>query len=239
MKSDPMKHYRRNEAEYQTIREELASVRSHFEKGDRETRRAMLYDSTVFAVMSVQNSIETLRRAFRAYATAESWDEVREATRGLNYKNNKFTYMARNEATVSSGDADVVLECLARGGDADVWTAVEHIQELFDGVSWVKAAFVPAMLGFTEVMCIDTNVAQMVPGDEVVSVGYSDAQGYRGAVTRVTEEYPELAEELDPFMVQWVLFDCNRGDGVARHEEWFEAVLPATVFGRQTALGDY
>ena len=31
-------------------------------------------------------------------------------------------------------------------------------------------------------------------------------------------------------------YATNRGDGVARHEEWFEQMLPGSQFGRQTAL---
>lgn len=195
----------------------------------------MLFDSSVFAVMSVQNSINILERAFRAYDRSDSWKDVQDAMMHVNYGNNKMNYIEHNHDVIMS-DSKEIIDSLERG---DVWLAVRRIVEKMKGVSWIKGAFVPAMLGFTEVMCIDTNVAQMVPDESVQASEYKSEEEYHEAVNRVMEEFPDLSEELSPFMLQWVIFDANRGEGVARHEEWFNAILPGSSFSRQASLNSF
>jgi hypothetical protein len=194
----------------------------------------MLFDSSVYAVVSVQNDISILRSAFRGYANSGNWTEVRESFKSVNYGNNKFDYAQSNFDSIFGDVGDKIIDYLEA---EDVWGAVEIMANELSGVSWVKAPFIIAMLGYTEVMCIDTNVEQMVPN--VKSKGYTDMQEYRDAIGRVKDEYPELANEVSTFMLQWVVFDANRGDGVAKHEEWFEHMLPGSVFGRQTGLDAY
>jgi thermostable 8-oxoguanine DNA glycosylase len=194
----------------------------------------MLFDSSVYAVVSVQNDISILRQAFRGYGNSESWADVRESFKSVNYGNNKFDYVQSNFETIFGPTGDKIIDYLQA---EDVWGAVEIMADELLGISWVKAPFVIAMMGYTEVMCIDTNVEQMVPN--VKSANYSGMSEYKEAVGRVKDEYPELADEVSTFMLQWVVFDANRGDGVAKHEEWFEHMLPGTVFGRQTGLDAY
>jgi hypothetical protein len=62
---------------------------------------------------------------------------------------------------------------------------------------------------------------------------------YYDAVRIVEKEFSDLSSEVSRFMLQWIVFDANREDGVARHEEWFEYVLPGSPFGRQSSLGEY
>lgn len=207
-----------------------------FKNADIFRQKIMLLDATTFAVMSVQNSVEMLRRGFRAYARSDNWSECREAFKYLNYGNDKFKYTEHNFEQIFSSCGNQICSELENN---NVWRAVELCVDHLKGVSWIKAAFVPAMLGFTDVLCIDTNVAQMVPDDSVQAEEYKSAQSYKNAVDRVLDEFPELSDMLSPFMVQWVVFDTNRENGVEHHQEWFNHLLPGTIFSQQAALGEY
>ena len=229
--ANALAHYRSHESTYDQIADELQRVRNTFESADRFTQKVMLFDSTVYAVMSVQNSIDMLRRAFRTYGSAETWSTVREAFKGLNYGNNKFDYCRDNFETIFSKTGDRIIDELVNGSP---WKSVAIMVDELMGVSWIKAPFVGCMLGITELICIDTNVAQQVPGTK--ANGYKSAEEYQEAVQMVRDEFPELNNMLSTFMLQWVVFDANRDDGVARHEEWFNHILPGSSFGRQTGL---
>jgi hypothetical protein len=236
MPTDPIEHYRRNEETYQNIDTALDAVRSQFVGADRETQKTMLFDSSVFAVMSVQNDVDILERAFRGYAHCDSLDDLQEVTRGLNYGGNKYDYIRDNTDTIQSDVGDRICQKLEHGL---VWAAVEICVTELMGVSWIKAAFIPAMLGFKRVLCIDTNVAQMVDDESVQAEEYDSMDDYKDAVARIRWAFPSLSDECSTFMLQWVVFDANRGDGVEKHEEWFEHMLPATPFGRQTMIGSF
>lgn len=237
MSTDPLRQYRHNEATYTQIADMLSEVNDIFLSADRFRQKLMLFDSATFAVMSVQNSVEILKRGFRSYVDADNWDDVRDTFKHVNYGNNKFDYTRRNfELIFHESVGDEIIDTLERGDTDD---AVEIIVENLNGVSWIKGAFVPAMLGFTDVMCIDTNVAQMVPEDSVVAKGYKSQSEYSDAVDRVKQEFPDLSDEVSTFMLQWIVFDANREDGVAIHDEWFEVMLPGSPFGQQATLGEY
>jgi thermostable 8-oxoguanine DNA glycosylase len=236
MATDPLAQYRENEDVYMTIADQLERVRETFMSADRFEQKVMLYDSSVFAVLSVQNSIDILRTAFRGYVNADSWNDVQEVCKGVNYGNNKYSYIKHNVDVVFGPKGDEIIRHLENDNQ---WTAVAKIVDNLKGVSWIKSAFVPAMLGFTDVMCIDTNVAQKHPSDSVKSNGYNTMSDYKNAVDAITDLYSDLHEDVSTFMLQWVVFDANREDGVARHSEWFEHMLPGTPFGRQMALDAY
>jgi len=232
--ADPMTHYKRYESEYRKISDSLSSVRRIFCNADRYTQKSMLLDSSVFAVVSVQNSISILRKVFRGYCNADSWLDVRDSFKSANYGNNKLAYVKHNVDVIFGQVGDKIIDYFEAG---DVWGATRIMVENIKGVSWIKAPFIGAMLGFKELLCIDTNVAQMVPGTK--ASGYNSMGEYKEAIELVKEEFPELANELSTFMLQWVVFDCNRGTGVAHHEEWFEQMLPGSSFGRQTGLDSF
>jgi hypothetical protein len=234
--ADPFRHYKRYQDTYDKISRELDTLRESFLSADRFTQKVMLFDSSVFAVTSVQNDISILRQAFRGYCNADSWGDLREVMRSVNYGNNKYEYINSNYDTIFSETGDDIIFRLKTG---NVSEAVQMMADELDGVSYIKAPFIPALLGFKEVMCIDTNVAQMVPDDSVKAQDYKDMAEYDDAVARVESEFPDLNKQVSTFMLQWVVFDANRGEGVARHEEWFEHMLPGTTFGRQMGLDAY
>lgn len=226
-------HYRRNEEAYQRIATALNSVRKQFESADRTTQRTMLMDASTYAVMSVQNSVEMLRRGFTAYAEADDWEDVKDGCKALNYGKNKFRYITENHQTIQ--ELDEPIDLLEAGRTHE---AVDVIVDELLGVSYVKAAFTVAMLGFTDTLCVDTNVAQAMSGD-VNASDYKSLDEYTDAVDAVLDRFDGLSDRLDPFLVQWALFDWFREDGVTYHEEYFEHMLPGTPFGRQLGLNDF
>lgn len=236
MANNPADQLENHREQYEVISDSLDRVRNTFLSSDRFTQRVLLFDSVTFAVMSVQNSTDILARQYRAYCRADDWESVREAFKGVNYGKNKYQYTRHNFDVAFEKSGESVIKTLENG---DVWGAVEILVENFKGVSWIKAGFVPAMLGFKEVMCIDTNVAQMVDDESVKAQDYKSGSEYRDAVDRVKDEYPDVSEETSAFMLQWILFDANRKKGVIKHEEWFNHALPGSPFANQMALSEY
>jgi hypothetical protein len=234
--TDPIDHYQMYRDTYDKISRELDTVRESFLSADRFTQKVMLFDSSMYAVTSVQNDISILRKAFRGYKNCDTWDQLREVMGSVNYGNNKFDYIRSNFDAIFGHVGDRVINYLEGG---QLWQAVDLMVDAFNGVSYVKAPFIPCMLGFKKLMCIDTNVEQMVPDDSVKAKDYSSLNEYKGAIDRVKEEFPELSDSVSTFMLQWIVFDANRKEGVAKHEEWFEVMLPGSSFGRQTGLGEY
>lgn len=234
--ANPIDHYKTHRDTYDTISDKLDTVRNSFLNADRQTQKGMLLDSATFAVLSVQNDISVLERAFRAYCDADSNDDIQEACMSVNYGNNKFKYIKHNEEAISGDVGDTIITQFEKGNP---WVATETMVDELMGVAWVKAPFVGAMLGFKDLMCVDTNVAQMIDDDSVDSKGYKNRVEYQEAISKLKEEYPEFADMVSTFMFQWILFDVNREQGVARHEEWFENMLPGTPFGRQTGISEY
>jgi thermostable 8-oxoguanine DNA glycosylase len=237
MSQTPLRQYRENRQAYSQIADLLSQTKQVFEQSDRHTQKVMLFDSTVFAVMSVQNSTDILKQSFRSYCRADNWSDVRDACSMCNYGNNKYNYIELNFETIfETRTGDYIIDTLIYDG---VWSAVKQLVDTIMGVSWVKAPFVCSMLGYTDVMCIDTNVEQMIDDSAVKSKDYSSEQQYRNAVQIIKETYSELAEKVSTFMLQWIIFDANRETGVIKHEEWFENILPGNHFGRQMAMSDY
>jgi thermostable 8-oxoguanine DNA glycosylase len=234
--ADPFQHYKRYQDTYDTISRELDTLRETFLSADRFTQKVMLFDSSVFAVTSVQNDISILRQAFRGYCNSDTWADVQEVLQSVNYGNNKFDYIRSNFDAIFGPTGDKIIDELENRNPID---ATDIAVEQLNGVSYIKAPFIFAMLGFKRVMCIDTNVAQMIPDDSVKAKGYNSDEEYWAAVYKVEQEFDDLATEVSTFMLQWVVFDANRGDGVAKHEEWFEHMLPGTTFGRQMGLDAY
>jgi len=192
-------HVERHRDSYEQIASQLEAVRHAFESAPPAVQNSMLLDSTVYAVMSVQNSVDVLDRAFRAYSRIETdtlvgSDELQSVAQHLNYGQNKRRYIEHNAELISGDVGDRIVTQLT-ADEGSVWTAIETIQADCLGVSWIKAAFVPAMLGYTDAMCIDTNVAQMVSAEHVVATGYSNGDDYREAVEAVMNHYPDVADE--------------------------------------------
>jgi len=134
----------------------------------------------------------------------------------VNYWKNKTEYIRETETRFR--EIDKVLELINEG---EIDKAHRRIADSFKGVSTVKGAFVLAMLGFKQKMCIDTNVRQIAgikPENlyDGVIINKYDAQ-----CRKIRSRFSDLNEEVDPFIVQWVLFDTIR-DSRTDHKEFLD-----------------
>lgn len=125
-----------------------------------------------------------------------------------------------------------------RSGSKNVDSAHQTALEKLQFVSTVKVPYLLACLGFTEKMCLDLNVARTLGMEEPPDT--NDVHRYEQLCQEVQDSFPTLREEIDPYHIQWLIFDWQRynGDGtdvghktsteaeqVTDHETWFNAVF--------------
>lgn len=214
----PHQHYKQNSSTYNGISFKLAAIQRNFLNARRDTQRRMLLDSYIFAVISVQTPLDIHEQAFHTY-TNNGRELDNPDMKKVNYWKNKSQYIRETETKFEAIDDTIdLLE------DGQIDKAHRKIVDQFKGVSTKKAAFTLAMLGYTQKMCIDTNVRQMA--------GLTKEQEYTGVVIEryedqcedIRNKFPELDKEVSPFMVQWVLFDSIR-ESVTTHKEFLNHML--------------
>ena len=216
-RQEALQHYRDNKFAYEHVRRQLERVRRKFENGNKELQRKMLRTSHRFAVLSIQAPVDRHEAAFKQLEGMENAEK--DPLRSLNYWKNKAEWIKDLDGCHETIDS--VIDSLLEG---DLDTAHKTLIDDVKGVGAVKAAFTIAMLGFTGKMCLDTNVQQAASIDEVYSGVVVDK--YEKQCETVLAAFSTLSHrdglDLDPFMVQWVLFDYRRGE-VSLHKPYFDA----------------
>lgn len=220
--SQPVQYFRENEEIYRYIDERLNGTRESYLECERETRIRLLYDSSTYALLTANTPLEQADRAFRIYR--EHYPDIdRESLakdfgeNGIGFYNNKAKYIVSNLADRELfRDVD---HCIVTDkGDH----AQTHLMDA-SGVGPAKSAFSLAMLGFTDHACLDTHVCQYLDIDPREYEKYS-ADEYKDMVSRAFDQVPELRDEISPFLLQWLLFDLNRGT-IETHDLWFKHVV--------------
>lgn len=218
MEDTPLQHFKSNKEFYRKISEQLDQIRELFKDAHiREQRRAII-DSYIFSVLSVQTPLERHEAAFRAYIEGDRELETEEM-QSVNYWKNKTNYIRATETRFE--EIDMAILDLQTG---KLDSAHRVIADNFKGVSTVKAAFTMAMLGFKDKMCIDTNARQAAGLEQEELYDGKVIEKYEQQCTEIRQEFPELSSELEPFMVQWVLFDHQRGE-TADHKVLIDHLL--------------
>lgn len=214
-------HYRRNRDAYDKIRTKLSRVRKKFEKSGRSGKITMLQKAHWFAVLSIQASVDKHEEAFEKIAADYdsgrpiTWN-MRSHAKSLNYNNQKCDWI---EYGIDHGNVfDTVAGMLSNNQVDD---AHKYLIDNMKGVSSTKAAFMLAMLGYTEKMCIDTNIQQIceIPQSKTVVVSR-----YEEDCQQVKDTFKSLSDMVEPFMLQWILFDYQRGN-ISTHDVWFDTIL--------------
>lgn len=212
-------HYRRNRTHYRKVRNELLYTRNKFKSVDMSEKVLMLQKSHAFAVLSVQTPVNIHEEAFRnlfANGLPHSEKEIRDSINSANYYKNKASY---------------IWDSLQRGREWE--TVANHLMsdeldkahkfalDNFKGIGPAKAPFVLSMLGFTEKMCVDTNVMQATDTERPNTVV---VEKYEAIVSEIMSHFPTLVEETgSPFLFQWALFDYQRGN-TSDHKVFFKEV---------------
>ncbi|AGM11591.1 endonuclease III [Halogranum tailed virus 1] len=212
-------HFRRNRTHYRKVRNELLFTRKKFENSDMSVKVEMLQKSHAWAVLSVQTPVNVHEKAFRnlfANGLPLSVSEIRDSIKSCNYYKNKADYIMDS---LQSGREWEKVANLLMSDELD--KAHKFVLDNFKGVGPAKAPFVLAMLGFTEKMCIDTNVMQATGTERPTTVV---VEKYEAAVDEIKSHFPTLVEETgSSFLFQWALFDYQRGD-TSDHKVFFKEV---------------
>jgi len=216
---DVVQQYVNHREEYQKVADHLETVRNHFETADRKEQRRVLLSSYQFAVLTVQTPTDIAEEAFQLYKGGE---EMSEAFSKVNYWKNKARYIEETNTRFEA--VDTVIDFLEEG---EIDKAHRKIANTFKGVSTVKAAFVLAMIGYTSRMCVDTNVQQVA--DHIID-GYTGKKvsKYQSEAEKIREWFSRHhdGDTPDNFIIQWAIFDLNRGHHHTHIKYWETIQIP-------------
>ncbi len=216
--TDAHNRYHDDEQTYNRIWMHLNGINRSFFELPAQQQNSLLFWSDLYALMSVMTNVNRLEPAFPKAIDAESQAEYRDIynEHTILFHNSKAEYSAYNLTQV---DYEIQRAMLKDGRIDDAHRyKVENVQ----GVSYAKAAFSLAMLGFTEKMCIDSHVQNYFGLDKRLNI--NSVAEYERLCGSLRSQDPFLAEETCPFIFQWAVFDYDRGDGVTEHTQWFEMV---------------
>lgn len=208
--------FNRHREDYQEVLGRLARARSVTLAGSRAAAAENLRKSYLFAVLSIQTDKDRHERAFtRACSDAD----VREAATDTVYGNQKADWI---ETTLESTDWESVATAVRAHVRHGRTEALLDMCEHFTGVSYRKWAFTLAMCGVWEVCCIDSNVAAQlgISARAAESPDKASAADYVRLIERVRESVDVPAP---PFLIQWAVYDCARGEH-ARHMAFFREI---------------
>jgi len=201
-------HFRNNADHYTQIRAQLSATRQKFMDSDIGGKVRLLQKSHAFAVLSVQTPVSAHETAFRnlfSNGLPLSEQEIRDSINMTNYYKNKASYIWDS---LQKGRVWEEIANMLTNGNID--KAHKFTLDNVKGVGPAKAPFVLSMLGFSEKMCIDTNVAQIAEIEPPKTVV---VEKYEKIVDGIKDQFKTLAREtVDSFMFQWALFDFKRNE---------------------------
>jgi hypothetical protein len=204
-------------SDYGRVRSRLEYVRNIVMHGPIEAASRVLRLSYVNAVLSIQTGKDRHESAFVAYTNGATFDDL--ATQVV-YGGHKKNWMNRTfEAVCWESLARAVRIHVRRGRYSDLLQAVV---DNLTGVAHRKGAFMLAMSGLYEFMCIDSNVAKFADIEQ--GSDFANADEYMARCELVRESVAGDNPYLPPFIVQWAIYDCVRGEH-ARHMVYFNEVL--------------
>ena len=211
-------HYRNNRAEYMQIQSKLKETRENFLNASRDKQITMLQKSHSFAVISVQTPVDIHEQAYENLWQNDviTTTNAKEALSSVNYKNNKVDYILHSLR--NQGKWFAVCDMLETD---NIDEAHKFILDNMKGVGPAKAPFVLAMLGFTEKMCIDTNIVNAFDLDGHATTVV--VEKYDNLCKRIRDKMPTMRDMTSPFLFQWVTFDYQRGN-ISHHDTFYNSL---------------
>jgi hypothetical protein len=203
-------------ADYNAVLHRVQRTRDVFLRGENAAARSLLEMAYTFAVLSIQTQVDRTETAFTAYYAGDA--TLPQAAEQTVYHNQKTGWLA--EGYVTTDWPALVGDLRDAVADGDRRTVLTRLTEL-TGLSYRKAGFTAALCGAHELMCIDTNVARFANIDRKREV--TDADDYIAACDAVGKTAGGPLEA--PFLVQWSVFDYQRGEHVT-HLPFYREVLP-------------
>lgn len=202
--------YERHQLEYAMTEKRLAATKAKFMSVPFSQAVDMHNKLFVWSVVSQQNDTIDIQADFDLWANKDV--SMKEAFFQTNYGGMHISWI-----TDTFSDMDTVAEGvkLLRNGKPHEYKrfAAEH----FKGVSYIKAPYTACHLGFTDLMCLDTNVSQFLGVDTYTVEGWEDQED----ICQQVDE--SLDMDIPPFVKQWCVFDYQRGYHEP-HKPIFQAV---------------
>jgi len=209
-------------SDYGQVRARIDTVRNVVLRGRIDAAAKVLEKSYVNAVLSIRTDKDRHERAFIGHYTGGL--SLKEAALETVYGGNKKNWLRR---TFESVDWEIlalaVRAHMREGRHAELLQAID---DNLVGVSHRKGAFMLAMSGLHEFMCIDSNVANYagLEDTENNTLEFSDAEAYMAKSEEIYREIVGNNPYVPPFIVQWAIYDAERGEH-ARHMPYFNEVL--------------
>lgn len=221
--TDPVTDWHgRHSLEYSMVEKRLTDTKAKFMSTDRDEQVDMLVKSYVNAVISQRNKVDIYEPAYVRWVSGEPMDKAFES---IIYNKQKISWISKT--LVDMKKFHHVADLLEVGR---VNQAHNFMADNFTGLSHMKAAFTLAMLGFTSRMCLDTNVCKAMGFDSRKVSDIKDMSDYLELCNQIVDKFEHL--ELDPFVLQWVIFDYRRGFHET-HKVFFQSLDTWSELDRQ------
>jgi hypothetical protein len=202
--------------DYAQVRDRLEYVRNIVLRGRIECAVNILKKSYKFAVMSIQTAKSRHENAFVAHCNGL---DLKDACLQTVYGGQKFGWLDKTLSNVDFISLTLsVREKVRNNQYADL---LELITNRITGVSYRKGAFMLAMSGLHEYMCIDSNVGRYADTRDS-STDYRNAEHYLDECAKIVQEIDN--PYLPAFIIQWAIYDMERGEH-SRHMCYFNEIL--------------
>jgi hypothetical protein len=204
-------------ADYQKVLARLNRTRSVVLAGDLADAADILEKAYVNAVLSIKTEKERHERAFTGYYVGNL--SLKEAALETVYGGNKKNWLRRSFDKTDWVDVALAVRSHARHGR---WqTLLDAVVDNLVGVSHRKGAFLLAMSGFHEFVCVDSNVAQFAGLEESEgnALEFDGASEYMDTARDITDSAG--VRKAPPFLIQWAIYDYQRGEH-ARHMPFYQ-----------------
>lgn len=230
-----VKHYREYSDIYEEIWERLDTVHKKFNRTGINSKLWYLKLSYINSVISIRTPVPQHEEAL---SNLMERGDLKAQLENITYGNNKYKYI------LQSLDKDSVWnEIVSDLNAGDIDAAHRNASDNLLNIGTVKTPFLFANLGYTEKMCLDGNISAVLNTGRMY---HKNIDEYKQICSDILRQFPELQAELDPYHLQWVIFDWKRynnangfedqifreQDGaVTTHKAWFDAVLrdPAEI----------
>ena len=204
--------------DYAHVKRRLDATRNVVLHGRADRATAIVKRAYTFAVFSIQTPLDRHERAFTEYYTGAA--DLEDACSTTVYGGHKVNWISKTFDTTNWGDVVGMIRSYVA---TDNYAALlDFIDDELTGVSYVKGAFMLAMSGLTEYLCIDSNVANYAGLD--VSTGnaltFTSGKDYMSTCDDVISG---LDVDMAPFVIQWAIYDSERGEH-ARHGAFYREI---------------
>jgi len=195
--------------------------------GSPDRAGSILQRSYIFAVFSIKTPLERHERAFTQWAVETA--DLKEACEGTVYGNQKYGWV---KDTLVETDWECLAQATRRHIENERYgELLECITDKLKGVSYRKGAFMLAMAGCYEFICIDSHLAEFAgyeESDNGATLEFSSAEDYFETCQEVLDQIPN-PHNLPPFLQQWSVYDWMRGEH-AMHNAFYREVLPEVLW---------